>query len=64
MGSIPSPAEIAVNALDLIDSAMIQGDAINAGYRQTLSTFSTVINGISRVCHPNARQSSLTNDHG
>jgi len=50
---ISGPAEIAVNALGLVDTR----------YRQTLSTFSTVINGITRVCHPNGRQSSLTDNH-
>jgi len=53
MDPIPGPAEIAVNALGLVDT----------GYRQTLSTFSTVINGITRVCHPNSRWSSLTDNH-
>jgi len=63
MDSIPGPMQIAANALGCVDTAMTQLDAINTGYRQTLSTFSTVVNGITRVCHPNGRQSSLTDDH-
>ena len=31
---------------------MTKLDAINTRYRQTLSIFSTVINGITNVCHP------------
>ncbi|KIM57760.1 hypothetical protein SCLCIDRAFT_1119387 [Scleroderma citrinum Foug A] len=45
------------------EAAITQLDSINTGYRQTLSTFSTVVNGITRVCHPNRRQPCLTNDH-
>ena len=63
MDSTPSPAKIAVNALGLIGTAMIRVDAINTGYRQTLSTFSTIVNGITRVCHVNSKRSSLTDDH-
>ena len=51
--SIPGPAKISVNSIDLVDTVMTQLDTINSGYRQTLSTFTTVINGITRVCHPN-----------
>ena len=50
--SISGPAKIAVNSIDVVDAAMSQLDTVNTGYRQTLSTFSTVINGITRVCHP------------
>ena len=53
MDSIPGPAKVAVNSIDLVDTAMSQLDIISIGYRQTLSTFSTVINGITHVCHPN-----------
>jgi len=53
MDPIPDPAETAVDALGLVDTR----------YRQTLSTFSTVINGIIGVCHFNARWSSLTDNH-
>jgi len=53
MDSIPGPAKIAGNSIDLVDTAMTQLDAINTRYRQTLSTFSTVINGITLVCYPN-----------
>ena len=53
MDSIPGSAEIAGNPTDLVGTGMTQLDTINARYRQTLSTFSTVINGITRVCHPN-----------
>ena len=63
MDSIPGPARIAVSAIGLVDTAMTQLNATNTGYRQTLSAFSTVVNGITRVCHPNGRQSSLTDDH-
>ena len=63
MDCIPGPAKIAVNAIGLIDTTMTQLDAINTEYRQTLSTFSTVVNGIIGVCHPNGRGSSLTDDH-
>jgi len=50
MDFIPGPAEIAIG---LVDTEMNQLGTINTGYRQTLSTFGTVVNGISRVCHPN-----------
>ena len=53
MDSIPGPAKLAVNSVDLVDTAMTRLDTINTGYRQTLSTFSTVVNGITRVCHLN-----------
>ena len=54
MDPIPGSVDIAVNALGLVDTT---------GYCQTLSTFSTVINGITIVCHPNSRWSSLTDNH-
>ena len=60
--SIPGPAEIAVNTLGLIDTAMTQLGTINTGYRQTLSTFSRVVNGMTRVRYPNGRRSSVTDD--
>ena len=60
--SIPGPAKITVNSIDVVDTAMTQLDTINTGYRQTLSTFTTVINGITLVCHPNRRR-SLTDDY-
>ena len=60
MDSIPGPARIAVNEISLVDTAMTQLDAINTSYRQTLSAFSTVINGITSVCHPNGRRSGST----
>ena len=63
MDSIPGPAEIAVNAIDLVDATMTQLDATNTGYRQTLSAFSMVVNGITKVCHSNGRPSSSTDDH-
>jgi len=63
MDTIPSLAKNAVDAIGLVDTAVTQLDAINTGYRQTLSTFSTVVNGITRVCHPNGRWSSLADDH-
>ena len=63
MNSIPGPAKIAVNAIGPVDTTMTQLDTINTGYRQTLSTFSTVVNGITRVCHPNGRRPNLTDDH-
>lgn len=50
---IPGLAKIAVDSIDLVDTAMTQLDTINTGYRQTLNTFSAAINGITRVCHPN-----------
>jgi len=50
MDSIPGSVQIAIG---LVDTAMTQLDTINTGYRQTLSTFSTVVNGITQVCHPN-----------
>ena len=53
MDSISSSAEIAGNPTDLVDTAMTRLDTVNTGYRQTLSTFITVINDITRVCHPN-----------
>jgi len=53
MDPIPGQAEIAVDAHGPVDT----------GYRQTLSSFSTVINGIIGVCHPNGRRSSLTDNH-
>ena len=62
MDSIPGSAEIAGNPTDLVDTAITRLDTFNNRYRQTLSTFITVINGISRVCHPNRRRSNLT-DH-
>ena len=63
MGPIPGPANIAIDAIGPIDTAVTQLDAIHTAYRQTLSTFSTVVNGITRVCHPNSRWSSLIDDH-
>jgi len=63
MDCIPGPAQVDVNALGHVDTAMIQSDAINTGYHQTLSTFTTVVNGITMVCHPNGRWSSLTDGH-
>ena len=59
MDSIPGPANIEIG---LVDTAMAQLDTTNTGYRQTLSTFSTVVNGIIRVCHPSCGRSSLTDD--
>ena len=53
MNTIAGPAETTVNAIGLVDSAMTQLDTINTGYRQTLSAFNAVVNGITRVCHPN-----------
>ena len=53
MDSILSSAEIAGNPTNLVDTAMTRLDTINNGYRQTLSTFIMVINGITRVCRPN-----------
>ena len=53
MDSILGSAEIAGNPINLVDTAMTRLDTINNGYRQTLSTFIMVINGITRVCHPN-----------
>ena len=50
MDCIPGAAKTAVG---LADAAVTPLDTINTGYRQTLSTFTTVINGINRVCHPN-----------
>jgi len=61
MDSVPGPAQIAVNTFGFVDTAML--GATNPGYRQTLSTFITVVNGIIGVCHPNVRPSSLTDDH-
>jgi len=60
MDSIPGSAKIAIG---LVDTAMAPLDTMNTGYRQTLSTFITVVNGIIGVCHPNARRSSLTDNH-
>jgi len=63
MYSISGPAQDAVDAIGRVDTAMTQLDVINTAYRQTLSTFSTVVNGITMVCHPNGRRPSLTDDH-
>ena len=63
MDSTPGPAKIPADALGFVDTAMTQSDTINTGYRQILSTFTTVVNGITRVCHPHNRRSSLTDDH-
>ena len=60
MNYIPDPAELTVNAIGPVDTAISQLDVINIGHRQTLRTLSTVANGITRVCHPNSRRSSLT----
>ena len=59
MDSITGSARFAIG---VVDTAVTQLDTINTGYRQTLSTFSTVVNGITRVCHPNCRRSSFTDD--
>jgi len=59
MDSIPGPANIEIG---LVDTAMTQLDTTNTGYRQTLSTFSSAVNGITRVCHPGCGRSSLTDD--
>ena len=61
--SVAGPAQIAADTTGQVDSATTQLDAITTTYRQTLSTFSTVVNGITGVCHPNTRRSSLTDDH-
>ena len=61
--SIPDLAKIAVSAIGPVDIAMTQLDAIHTGFRQILSTFSTVVNGITGVCHPNGRRLSLTDYH-
>ncbi|KIM53042.1 hypothetical protein SCLCIDRAFT_1223218 [Scleroderma citrinum Foug A] len=54
MDPIPGPANIAIDAIGPVDTAVTQLDAIHTAYRQTLSTFSTVINGITRI-HPHAQ---------
>ncbi|KIM69301.1 hypothetical protein SCLCIDRAFT_19907 [Scleroderma citrinum Foug A] len=59
MDCIPGPAKIAVNAIGLIDTTMTQLDAINTEYCQTLSTFSTVVNGIIGI-HPYAQMAFST----
>ena len=61
--SIPGPVQIAVNALHLVDTTMTQSGVINTEYHQTLSTFTTIINGITRVCHPHNRWPNLTDEH-
>ena len=58
--SVAGPAQIAADITGQVDSATTQLDAITTTYRQTLSTFSAIVNGITGVCHPNTRQSSLT----
>ena len=63
MDSIPGPAKINADALGFVNTPTSQLDAINTGYRQTLSTFSTAVNGITGVRLPNGRCSSLTDDH-
>ena len=60
MNYIPGPAELTVNAIGPVDTAMSQLDVTNIEHHQTLRTLSTVANGITRVCHPNSRRSSLT----
>ncbi|KIM66068.1 hypothetical protein SCLCIDRAFT_399095, partial [Scleroderma citrinum Foug A] len=54
MDSIAAPAQIAADTIGHVDTAMTQSDAITTTYRQTLSTFSTVVNGITRI-HPSAQ---------
>jgi len=49
MDSTPDPAKIAANA-GLLDTAATKLDSTSAGYRQTLSTFSTVVKDITKVC--------------
>ena len=63
MGSISGTAKITVNTLSLVYTAITQLDVTNTGYPQTLSTFNTVVNGITRVFHPNGRRLSSTDDH-
>ena len=63
MDSTPGPAKIPADALGFVDTLTSQWDAINTGYRQTLSTFSTAVNGITGVRLPNGRCSSLTDAH-
>ena len=63
MDSVAGPAQIAADTIGHVDTAMTQSDAITTTYRQTLSTFSTVVNGITRVRHPNGRRSTFTNGH-
>ena len=63
MDSIPGPAKINADALGFINTPTSQLDAINTGYRQTLSTFSMAVNGITGVRLLNGECSSLTDDH-
>ena len=63
MDSIPGPAKIPADGLGFVDTPTSQLDAVNTGYRQTLSIFTTVVNGITGVRLPNGRWSSLTDDH-
>ncbi|KIM51342.1 hypothetical protein SCLCIDRAFT_33521 [Scleroderma citrinum Foug A] len=55
MNCIPGPAELTVNAIGPVDTAISQLDVINIGHRQTLRTLSTVANGITRI-HPYAQK--------
>ncbi|KIM66108.1 hypothetical protein SCLCIDRAFT_399265 [Scleroderma citrinum Foug A] len=52
--SVAGPAQIAADTTGQVDSATTQLDAITTAYRQTLSTFSTVVNGITGI-HPSAQ---------
>ena len=63
MNSIPGPAKIPADTLGFVDTPTSQLDAINTGCRQTLSTFSTAVNGITGVGLPNSSWSVLTDDH-
>ena len=57
--TIPGPAETAVGAIDVTDTAISQLNTFSGVYLQPLSTFGKIVTGIGKVCPFNRSRSNL-----